>query len=189
MGPGPLPSEAVSSDGHTITERHGTCCLGSWNSTITQNANGSYDVESQAWPPSRDGKDVYKESRPNLELQGTPAVVVGSLLFVPWLRNASKASRIVEIVFDPLQIRYLTIEDVSPLPLPDNVPAGDKALTVSIGSSQETLWYSPCTYMLDAYTDGNSIVVRQALLGAVLDQTGTRREHSRATRSNRSSKW
>lgn len=189
----PLPSESVSSDGHTITvdesfgdrmfttvtsrydaktfqllssERHASCCGAYWKSSIERNGDASYDIESKTFPPSRDGKDFLLESRPHFETEANRPLIAGSLLFVPWLYHATHSNDLVRISFDPLRTDYIIIADVPGAPYPDGVPSHDKALSVtSISDRPTTMWYDPCTFIVDAYGNrGGSVTIRTALV-------------------------
>lgn len=166
LGPGPSPAEVVTSDGKVLTvrqalgdrmftqvvsrydaatitllsaERSASCCLTYWHSTVTRNPDGSYDLESQSTMPSSHGNDVYKESRPHLEVQGGAPIAVAGLFFIPWMHHVTHTSAVMQIDFDPLRVEYLTISDTSPAPYPTGVPAHDRALRVMVGDQATTL--------------------------------------------------
>lgn len=157
-------------DAKTLTllsaSRHASCCGSYWESSVTRNADGSYDIESVMSMPSPDNKDVLKESRPHFEPFGNAPLLVGGYFFVPWIYHVRKTTQLAYITFDPLRVQYIGIEPAGNTP-PEGVPARDKALRVdSMPGRQTILWYEPCTFALDAYQlNGGRLIIRDAAGG------------------------
>lgn len=191
FGQGPPPGETVTVDGSVLTvtetfgdrmftqivtrydaatlmlisaERTASCCMTFWHSSISRNADGSYDLESVTNLPSSQNDDVFKESRPHFRVLGNAPIIVGGLFFIPWIYHVTHASEVARIDFNPLHVEYLSISGTSPSPYPEDVPNSDKALKVSASGQQTTLWYDPCTFTLDAYQSNGYALVRHALL-------------------------
>lgn len=186
----PAPSEAVTVSGNVITvgqalgdrmftsiesrydartltllssKRRADCCGMYWNSTVTRNADGSYDIEAQAVPGPHDS-EAYKESISHFRAQENAPIIAGSFFFIPWIYHVTHAAHVARVMFDPLRVEYLAISATSPSPFPDSVPTHDKALRISAGNQQTILWYDPCTFALDAFGGYDGAVVRRALL-------------------------
>lgn len=193
LGPGPFPSEWVTSGGKELTvyqtlgdrmftqitsrydsatlklmssERRASCCLTTWLVTVARNADGTYVIESRTVAPSTGGNEERRESSSRLRLRNDDPIIVGGFFLVPWIRHVTKTSEIARIDVDPLRVQYLAVRDVLPSPYPDGVSVHDKALLVTAARDQATLlWYDPCTFTLDAYgANSNSAVVRSTLM-------------------------
>lgn len=193
---GPAPTENVTSDGKIVTvsqalgdrmfttntstydsktfallssKQHASCCGSYWNSTVTRNTDGTYDVEAELMSAAPVGKppDVYKESRPHWNLQGDTPIIAGGLFFVPFLYHMTHAFTIAHLSFSPVKIDFLSVRETPAAPYPDHVPAHDKALLLTTTPNEPaiTIWYDPCTFTLDAYGSRNGrVTVRSALL-------------------------
>lgn len=189
-GFGPMPAESVASDGNVLTvdqalgdrmftvitstydaktlrllssKRHASCCGSYWNSTVTRNADGTYDVEAQ----TAAGEDVYTESRPHMLAGQNEPVNIGGFFFLPFMYHVTHAADVLNLSFSPIQTDDLSIRETAAAPYPDNVPPHDKALVATSMLTQRStiLWYDPCTFALDAYgTRGGRIMVRTGVL-------------------------
>ncbi len=156
-------------DATTLTllnsDRHADCCGSAWQSTISRNPDGSYDVEAQTWGLSMDNRDVLKESRPHLSVPPNERLVVGMLLLVPWIYHKTGEKEFETIDFNPLRSRIVDITEVAAAPYPSGVPARDHALRLSSWSQPAmTLWYDPCTFAVDAYgRSSDNAIIRSSL--------------------------
>ncbi|HET9097658.1 MAG TPA: hypothetical protein VFN37_13440 [Candidatus Baltobacteraceae bacterium] len=189
-GFGPAPSENVTSDGNVVTvdqamgdrmftvittrydaktltllssKLRASCCGSYWNSSVTRNADGSYDVEAQM----TSGEDVYKESRTRMHVAANEPINIGGLFFLPFMYHATQAAEILQVDFSPIMTGYLRVQQTAAAPYPANVPAHDKALIVTSMRTRRSaiLWYDPCTFALDAYgTRDGRVEVRTAVL-------------------------
>ncbi len=145
------------------SKRHADCCGMYWDSSITRNADGSYDLEAQIVPGPH-GNAVYKESKPHFHPRDNAPIIVGGFFFTPWIYHVTHAEHVARVLFDPLRVEYFVISATQPSPYPDNVPTRDKALRISAGNQQTILWYDPCTFALDAFGGYGGAAVRRALL-------------------------
>lgn len=145
------------------SERNASCCLTYWHSSIMRNPDMTYSVASEVREPSADNKDIQSESRPRIEIPKTYTLITGGYFVLPWVRHRTHGSKIAEIEFDPLRVRYLLVRDNVLTQHPPGVPISDRALSVGAEGETTLLWYDPCTYTVDAYSlsDGK-VFVRQA---------------------------
>ena len=151
----------------TSLRRHASCCGSYWQSSVSRNADGTYDVEAQMSSPSPKTDDLYKESRPHMFVAAGTFINTGGFFLVPWAYHVMQLSQILELSFSPLRTDYLSVSQTPAAPYPDNVPTRDKALELNQAVPRQsiTLWYDPCTFTLDAYGSRENLVwVRTAVL-------------------------
>ncbi|HEV3153977.1 MAG TPA: hypothetical protein VGZ02_09255 [Candidatus Baltobacteraceae bacterium] len=136
-------------------KREANCCGSYWFSSVTRNADGTYDIEAQM----TSGQGVYKESRSHFN-GGTALINAGDFFIVPWMYHVTHIAQIVELSFSPIRTDLIRPEETAAAPFPEGVPSHDGALLLRGVDNKPmgTLWYDPCTFTLDAYKLGAGTV-------------------------------
>jgi hypothetical protein len=149
--------------------QHASCCAGEWSATVTQSADGSYDVVTKRFTQPGNGK--LKETLGHVRLPRTDRpLIVNSIALLPWIYHATHARSVEsvslpDLAIDSVRTQTLGIAEVAGEARPSGLPAGERALRVTRESGDATvLWYDPCTFVVDAFKIGTSIVVRSELI-------------------------
>lgn len=138
-----------------------SCCLSYWNAKATTNADGSLDVETLFCCGSADARDVMKESRPHFTLRADEPLLAYSFALVPWLYVERRVQGVDDLSFFPMKEQSYSLKDADPAARPDGVPKSDRGVELHdnvYGPVALSIWYNPCTYVVDAFDWGKDIV-------------------------------
>jgi len=143
--------------------KQGQSCCGVRNqASITQNADGSLDIETEVCCGG-DAQDVTRESRAHFAYRNADPVLVASLVLIPWLHVERHVQIMWSLRFFPIEERSLAVNDAPASTPPDRVPKTDLAIDVQDYGFQPNptrIWYDPCTYVVDAFEGKNYIQIR-----------------------------
>lgn len=89
-------------------------------------------------------------------------IAVRSLFLVPWIYHRTHARFIGVLSFQPIRVDSADIIATANAARPVGVPADDLALAVTERTRGTTvLWYDPCTFVVDAYDNSATGILRR----------------------------
>ena len=149
--------------------QHASCCGDDWTSNLTRNGDGSYTAASshRAFTPRQnEGRAAIKREWLNPR---NAIIVVNALGLVPWIYHVTHPRSLESVTLPSLFNDKTTsemLDVIQPVyvPTPAGVPNSDLALRlVNKFGGTTTLWYNPCTFVLDAIQTRASLVLRENL--------------------------
>lgn len=121
-----------------------SCCGMWWRATLRRNSDGSYSFWREIFGATAGNAPDIRLDR--LTLPKDRPIVLGNLLLLPWLYHLTHLSTFTSIVLTGLANNFGDVLEVgitttSPLPFPEDVPHGDKALQITEKPYKpETMW-------------------------------------------------
>jgi hypothetical protein len=146
---------------------HGSCCGAQWDSSVSWRGDGSYLINSSQHVPASNQRNPVVLS----DIQRLPAkkmpVIINDLWLVPWIYHATHVPTVERVFLPSLSSTHtmsevLYVAEVANETRPMGVAPTDEALKL-VGESGDAiiLWYSPCSFVLDAIERRLSLVLRE----------------------------
>ena len=134
---------------------HSSCCGGHWSQSLVRNSDGTYDFSSESAGPTGTHTEHLKYQPTGI------GIMYDGIGLLPWMISKTHATHVSSMSFNPTSVQQEAISTAHIDP-PDGVPRGDA--TISVQSSIDgkpfirSIWYDPCTFVVDAWTAGPSTV-------------------------------
>lgn len=141
-----------------------SCCGMSRSVTVNTNVDSTYNVQTQYFFNTGTADRAAKR-RPHLAYRGDGPLLVGSIAPIPWLFVVKHSVAFSLLTFFPVAITQYRIEYAASRPSLDGLPDSDQGITIRTSTNRDstTLWFNPCTYVIDAYQSGDGgVLVREA---------------------------
>src|SRR5262249_23149660 len=129
---------------------------GSQEAQIDHIDQRTYHIETQLH--GSPNNDVVRQSRPQFAYTGEAPLIVGPFTLAPWLYSERNVKSLSALTFFPIGVRTYALERAPSTSRPGQLPKSDLGIVLKATDAQgdTTLWYDPCTYVVDAYVSSGS---------------------------------